>query len=340
MPGSRPILKDLKDRGLAQIYEEAGFEVGVPGCSYCVGISADVAGDGEVWLSSQNRNFENRMGKGAIGSIASAVTVAASSFDMEVADPRPLLDEVDLDRFASIAGRKSSQTTEVHYVEPAPALKGARSASGNPPEATLPTSIVAESTSSGSDVTKGKVIKLGDFIDTDALVPAEALVNARMSMAEMGTWCLRYTNPEFRDRVKSGLNVVVAGEAFGVGSSREQAVMALLGAGVKAVIAKSYAFIYGRNQANLGLLGVLVNDEEFYRAAKDGEGIEIDTEKKEIKCGGKTFKFQLSELEKRLVQCGGVSAAFRRWGKGYMEMITKGKVSGSDGKTDDAGMKW
>jgi homoaconitase/3-isopropylmalate dehydratase large subunit len=64
VPGSLPILHRLKQLGLYEVYEKAGFEVGVPGCSYCVGMSADVAAPGEVWLSSQNRNFENRMGKG------------------------------------------------------------------------------------------------------------------------------------------------------------------------------------------------------------------------------------------------------------------------------------
>lgn len=64
VPGSRPIIRRIRELGLADIYEEAGFEIGIPGCSYCVGMSADRAGEGEVWLSSQNRNFENRMGKG------------------------------------------------------------------------------------------------------------------------------------------------------------------------------------------------------------------------------------------------------------------------------------
>lgn len=64
VPGSMPILHRLKQLGLADVYEDAGFEIGVPGCSYCVGMSADQAAPGEVWLSSQNRNFENRMGKG------------------------------------------------------------------------------------------------------------------------------------------------------------------------------------------------------------------------------------------------------------------------------------
>lgn len=64
VPGSLPILHYLNERGLVDIYREAGFEIGVPGCSYCVGISADKAEEGEVWLSSQNRNFQNRMGPG------------------------------------------------------------------------------------------------------------------------------------------------------------------------------------------------------------------------------------------------------------------------------------
>ncbi|TVY86747.1 putative aconitate hydratase [Lachnellula willkommii] len=64
VPGSLPILHRLQELGFDKVYEDAGFEVGVPGCSYCVGMSADKAAKGEVWLSSQNRNFENRMGTG------------------------------------------------------------------------------------------------------------------------------------------------------------------------------------------------------------------------------------------------------------------------------------
>lgn len=63
-PGSRPILHNLRQNGLLRAYQDAGFEIGVPGCSYCVGMGADKAGEGEIWLSSQNRNFENRMGPG------------------------------------------------------------------------------------------------------------------------------------------------------------------------------------------------------------------------------------------------------------------------------------
>lgn len=64
VPGSLPVVEKLRELCLLEIYEEAGFTRGPPGCSYCVGMSAEKATEGETWLSSQNRNFKNRMGKG------------------------------------------------------------------------------------------------------------------------------------------------------------------------------------------------------------------------------------------------------------------------------------
>jgi homoaconitase/3-isopropylmalate dehydratase large subunit len=64
VPGSLPIVLKLESLGLLEVYSTAGFTRGPPGCSYCLGLSVDRAGEGETWLSSQNRNFQNRMGKG------------------------------------------------------------------------------------------------------------------------------------------------------------------------------------------------------------------------------------------------------------------------------------
>jgi homoaconitate hydratase len=63
-PGSIPIVNRLKELGLLGFYENAGFVIGAPGCSYCVGMGVDKAGRGETWLSSQNRNYRDRMGPG------------------------------------------------------------------------------------------------------------------------------------------------------------------------------------------------------------------------------------------------------------------------------------
>lgn len=64
VPGSLPIVDKLSKLGLLSVYDDAGFTRGPPGCSYCVGLSAEKASNGETWLSSQNRNFKNRMGPG------------------------------------------------------------------------------------------------------------------------------------------------------------------------------------------------------------------------------------------------------------------------------------
>ncbi|KAK3333795.1 hypothetical protein B0T19DRAFT_419173 [Cercophora scortea] len=349
VPGSRPILHDLEQRGLADIYRQAGFEVGVPGCSYCVGMSVDKAAKGEVWLSSQNRNFENRMGPGAIGNIASAVTVAASSFDMSITDPTTLLADIDLARLADILGGEvnEDEAPSVQYVEP-----GGRDVVASPDQIVDPSAVqdagrqdtatTSEPASSPSTTIVGKVQTLGDFIDTDALAPAEFLVG-NPTAPEIGRYCLYHTDPDFRRRVKDdGLNVVVAGKAFGVGSSRENAVLALQGAGVQCVIARSFAFIFARNMPNLGLLGIVMDDDEFYRLARDGAEIVVDVDGRTVKVGGREFGFVLSELEIQLWRQGGMSRAFATWGKGLLAKMTspvKGRKAGMERPKKD-GLDW
>jgi aconitase A len=183
-PGSRPIVKKLEETGLADVYRAAGFEIGIPGCSYCVGMSADKAAKGEVWLSSQNRNFENRMGRGmlacasidthsltvvgSIGNLASAATVAASSFDMQAADPTSLIKNIDVERWAKLRRQKSieDKTSPVTYVEPARESEEAR----EEPEAESDSAIEAKPTTTNSTADLvGKVQRLGDMIDTDAV---------------------------------------------------------------------------------------------------------------------------------------------------------------------------
>lgn len=119
VPGSLPITEKLRKLGLLEVYEAAGFIVGLPGCSYCVGMAADQAGDGEVWLSSQNRNFRNRMGTGSIGNVTSAAVVAASSFGMRLTSPNALMAEIDQKIYYTyIHGTPSARLNEVEYVEP------------------------------------------------------------------------------------------------------------------------------------------------------------------------------------------------------------------------------
>ena len=96
----------------------------------------------------------------------------------------------------------------------------------------------------------GRVWKYGDNVDTDAIIPARYL---NMSTTEeLAEHCMEDIDAEFAGAVKSG-DVIVAGENFGCGSSREHAPLAIRGAGVSCVIAKSFARIFYRNAINIGL---------------------------------------------------------------------------------------
>ena len=120
--------------------------------------------------------------------------------------------------------------------------------------------------------------------------------------------------PEFCDLVKGGANIVVAGTAFGCGSSRETAPWCLLGAGVRAVIARDFAFIYARNQVNNGLLGICMDDDRFYNLATEGAVVGIDVEHRTISCDNETFPFTLDPIEEQLLAGGGLVKVYEKFG--------------------------
>src|SRR5262249_13225082 len=139
----------------------AGFTVDPPGCSMCLGVASRKAGRGEVWLSSQNRNYKNRMGEGSLAYLASAATVAASALDMTIADPRPLLARVDPARYDRILRRdRTRPLPEVSVVEPDVSI-AAHGAGG-----------AAEAGAAAAPVT-GRIQRFGDHVDTDAIIPGE-----------------------------------------------------------------------------------------------------------------------------------------------------------------------
>ncbi|KAL2202904.1 aconitase iron-sulfur domain-containing protein [Sarocladium strictum] len=238
-PGSLTIIKNLKRHGLLAYYEQAGFGIGAPGCSYCVGINdVDVAGEGEVWLSSQNRNFRNRMGKGSFGNITCAAVVAASSFGMKVTDPLFLLNHLDVERWNRLVkGDKASLSVSVEVNEPQPDLSSTETLSSS----TRASSETHDTASGSSRIIRSKVQRFGENVDTDAIIPAEFMPG--VDNADLGSHCFQYFRPEFRAKAEAGSRIIVAEHGFGSGSSREDAVRALLGSKIEAVIAGGYAFI-------------------------------------------------------------------------------------------------
>ena len=358
-PGSLQIIAYLRQHGLIEVYERAGFVVGAPGCSYCLGIAADVAGDGEVWLSSQNRNFRNRMGKGSIANLASAAVVAASSFEMVVTDPQRVLDRVDQARFdqlrewiasaspaachgAAGADAQAGAGALFSVVEPRPQLVDPAAAAEQEDPALSDPAVWAHLPTR----VRGKVQRFGDMVDTDAIIPAQMMGcspadmvkhGGRADMTEdefLGEKCFAYVRPEFVARVRAGASVVVGGEGFGCGSSREEAVKALKFAGAQAVVAKSFAFIYARNQPNMSLLGVVVKDEAFYALAAEGADVEVDVGARTVivhpEAGAgagaapRSFPFALSTMEERFLQAGGVEKLYKVFKAGMFRALVKG----------------
>jgi 3-isopropylmalate/(R)-2-methylmalate dehydratase small subunit len=120
----------------------------------------------------------------------------------------------------------------------------------------------------------GTAHKVGEHIDTDAIIPARFLVTT--DTRELGENCMAGLEEGWVKRVKPG-DVMVAGRNFGCGSSREHAPIAILGAGMPVVIAHSFARIFYRNAFNMGLLLLEVGDEVDKIA--DGDTVEVDAAK-------------------------------------------------------------
>ena len=117
--------------------------------------------------------------------------------------------------------------------------------------------------------TSGRAFVYGDNIDTDMLAPG---IYMKFAVAEIAKHCLEAIDPDFAKTVRPG-DIVVGGENFGMGSSREQAVMALRELGVRVVVAKSFAGLFFRNCVNLGVAPLVCA-----RASEIAKGDELEAD--------------------------------------------------------------
>lgn len=150
----------------------------------------------------------------------------------------------------------------------------------------------------------GTAHRVGDHVDTDAIIPARFLVTA--DREKLGENCMAGLEPDWVRRVNKG-DILVAGRNFGCGSSREHAPLAILGAGMPVVIGHSFARIFYRNAFNMGLPLLEVGDG-IDRIA-DGDKLEIDGEKGIIRnlTSGIEIRFQpIPESMQRILSCGGL----------------------------------
>ncbi len=153
-------------------------------------------------------------------------------------------------------------------------------------------------------------LKYGDSVDTDVIIPARYCT--RYDMEYLAQHCLEDLDATFVERVKPG-DVLVAGWNFGCGSSRENAPIAIKGAGISCVIAKSFARIFYRNSINIGL-PILISPEAVDGIA-EGEQLAVDPDSGFIRNlnSGKEWKAAEFPPEIReVIQAGGLVGYVRR----------------------------
>jgi len=152
---------------------------------------------------------------------------------------------------------------------------------------------------------QGKVWKFGDNIDTDLIIAARYLNTSEPS--ELAKYVMEDADPEFVAKMSEG-DIIVAGENFGCGSSREHAPIALKSAGISAIIAPTFARIFYRNAFNMGLpIFELKESAEI----NEGDTVKVDMEKGEVIniTQAKTYKFTpIPDFMQELVDAGGLIA--------------------------------
>ncbi len=134
---------------------------------------------------------------------------------------------------------------------------------------------------------KGFTHKYADNVDTDVIIPARYLNTS--DTKELASHCMEDIDKEFTQKVKTG-DIMVGGFNFGCGSSREHAPIAIKASGISCIIAKSFARIFYRNAINIGL--AIIESEEIASNINDGDEVEIDFDKGEIRNLSQNLSFK------------------------------------------------
>ena len=157
---------------------------------------------------------------------------------------------------------------------------------------------------------QGTVLKYGDNVDTDVIIPARYLNT--IDKKELASHCMEDIDKEFVSKVKAG-DIMVAGYNFGCGSSREHAPIAIKESGISLVIAKSFARIFYRNAINIGL--AILECPEAAKAIENGHEVEADMDAGVIldKTTGASFKTApFPPFIQKMIQNGGLMESIKK----------------------------
>lgn len=247
VPATQHIFKRAIEEGLIETFLNAGCYVNGPTCGACLGMSCGVIAPGEVCVSTTNRNFPGRMGEGGIVHLTSPLTAAYTAIEGKISEvPKNLYSQIILDLKLMDDGSsnkikwKNIPSTKPNY------------------------EMMSQSASASVNTNfNGKVFYLyKKNVDTDQIIPARYLNET--DKKSFGKHCLE--DAGLSEGEKDELNrcqILISDENFGCGSSREHAPWALEGAGIRCVIAPSFARIFENNMFANGLLALTRSKEKI-----------------------------------------------------------------------------
>ena len=265
-PGSRQVLSMVAEAGgLAKILA-AGARLLECTCGPCIGMGQSPVTN--AWsLRTFNRNFKGRSGTlSANVCLVSPETAAASAVRGVITDPREADFELPAEPQAFLVDDSMIYAPEREHPESVEVVQG-------PNIRPLP-----ENTPLAAAIEKEVVIQVGDNITTDHIMPAGAKVLPyRSNIEKISEFVFRDVQEGFKAHCrKAGGGIIVAGENYGQGSSREHAALAPMYLGIKAVLAKSFARIHAANLVNFGIVPLLFDEAADYESIAEGDVLFLD----------------------------------------------------------------
>ena len=316
-PGSKQVVQTIARDGHLASLVAAGARLVEPSCGFCIGNSQS-PGSAAVSLRTSNRNFEARSGtRDARVYLVSPETAAAAVLTGVITDPRDLglsYPRVELPTTFVVEDNLIIRPEET--LDPAGVAIERGPNIGEPPvNRPLP-----------ADIRGVVAIKVGDKITTDHIIPAGARMKYRSNIKKYSEFVFENIDPSFPERAAAyrdqGLdNVIVAGESYGQGSSREHASICPSFLGVRIVLAKSFERIHAANLVNFGILPLTFARETDYDALEAGDRVEIPAARERVadatrfrvenRTRGTAIEVncELTERQRRIVLAGGALSA-------------------------------
>jgi len=302
VPGSGMVKEQAVREGLDKILVEAGFDWREPGCSMCLAMNPDKLTPGERCASTSNRNFEGRQGQGGRTHLMSPQMAAAAAIKGTLADVREFGDIQAADCEPETDTLPRSEYTDITLPVVGKKADGAGTGEGGMPKFNN-----LKGTAAALDIQN---------IDTDMIIPKQFLKTIKRTGLGVSVFYeMRFDadGNEIKDFVLNkdqyrDAKILIAGNNFGCGSSREHAPWAISDFGIKSIISTGFADIFFNNCFKNGMLPIVLSKEEVQTLMDDanaGKKLEVDLpSQKVIRESGESISFDVDQFRKKCLMEG------------------------------------